>query len=52
MRRRYHEDRMAFVRFSWCERDLTAHTPDDVRCALERTDDAFAAVRARFGPDA
>jgi glutamate-1-semialdehyde 2,1-aminomutase len=29
-----------------------AHTPDDVRCALERTDDAFAAVRARFGPDA
>jgi glutamate-1-semialdehyde 2,1-aminomutase len=29
-----------------------AHTEDDVRLALERTDDAFAAVRARFGPDA
>src|SRR5262245_6566417 len=29
-----------------------AHTPDDVRAALERTDEAFAAVRARFGPDA
>jgi glutamate-1-semialdehyde 2,1-aminomutase len=29
-----------------------AHTPDDIRCALERTDEAFAAVRARFGPDA
>jgi glutamate-1-semialdehyde 2,1-aminomutase len=29
-----------------------AHTPDDVRGALERTDEAFAAVRARFGPDA
>lgn len=29
-----------------------AHTADDVRCALERTDEAFAAVRARFGADA
>ena len=29
-----------------------AHEDDDVRHALERTDAAFAAVRARFGPDA
>jgi glutamate-1-semialdehyde 2,1-aminomutase len=29
-----------------------AHTVDDVRCALERTDEAFAAVRSRFGADA
>jgi glutamate-1-semialdehyde 2,1-aminomutase len=29
-----------------------AHTEDDVRLALQRTDEAFAAVRARFGPDA
>jgi glutamate-1-semialdehyde 2,1-aminomutase len=29
-----------------------AHTVDDVRQALERTDEAFAAVRARFGADA
>ena len=28
-----------------------AHTEADVRAALERTDPAFAAVRARFGPD-
>jgi glutamate-1-semialdehyde 2,1-aminomutase len=30
----------------------TAHADDDVRLALERTDAAFAAVRARFGADA
>jgi len=29
-----------------------AHTQDDVRLALERTDEAFAAVRRAFGPDA
>jgi glutamate-1-semialdehyde 2,1-aminomutase len=29
-----------------------AHTAEDIRWALERTDEAFAAVRARFGPDA
>jgi glutamate-1-semialdehyde 2,1-aminomutase len=29
-----------------------AHTEDDIREALERTDEAFAAVRARFGTDA
>ncbi|MGH7358952.1 MAG: hypothetical protein ACREJR_09070, partial [Candidatus Rokuibacteriota bacterium] len=29
-----------------------AHADEDVRLALERTDAAFAAVRARFGPDA
>jgi hypothetical protein len=29
-----------------------AHTTEDTRWALERTDEAFAAVRARFGPDA
>ena len=29
-----------------------AHTEDDIRFALERTDEAFAAVRARFGSDA
>jgi glutamate-1-semialdehyde 2,1-aminomutase len=29
-----------------------AHTEDEVRRALERTDGAFAAVRARFGADA
>jgi len=29
-----------------------AHTEDDVRLALDRTDEAFAAVRAGFGPDA
>ena len=28
-----------------------AHTDADVRLALERTDAAFEAVRARFGPD-
>jgi glutamate-1-semialdehyde 2,1-aminomutase len=28
-----------------------AHTDADVQLALERTDPAFAAVRARFGPD-
>jgi glutamate-1-semialdehyde 2,1-aminomutase len=28
-----------------------AHTPDDIRRRLERTDEAFAAVRARFGAD-
>ena len=28
-----------------------AHTEDDVRQALDRTDEAFAAVRARFGAD-
>jgi glutamate-1-semialdehyde 2,1-aminomutase len=29
-----------------------AHTEDDIVQALERTDDALGAVRARFGPDA
>jgi glutamate-1-semialdehyde 2,1-aminomutase len=29
-----------------------AHTEDDVRLALERTDEAFRTVRARFGSDA
>jgi glutamate-1-semialdehyde 2,1-aminomutase len=29
-----------------------AHSDDDVRQALERTDEAFAAVRARFGDEA
>ena len=30
----------------------TAHTDADIQLTLERTDAAFAAVRARFGPDA
>lgn len=28
-----------------------AHTDDDIDRALQATDDAFAAVRARFGAD-